>query len=101
MKLPESRLRRMRSDVVELVPTTTAQAAIVVSLNLESRWSEWKRRELRDWPRRQERDHYPFGSYVQAGEAGRSGEKNVCIGGQLRLTHDNLMLREVGGLQCR
>ena len=101
MKLAERRLRRMRGDVVELVPTTTAYPAIVVSLDLESRWGEGKRRELRDRSGRQQRNHYPFGSDIEAGEACGPGEQNMRARGQLRLAHDNFMLGEVGGIQRR
>ena len=100
MKLSEGGLRRMRGDGVELLPTEAAHAAIVVGLDLESRGSKRKRREFRDRPGRQEGDYYPLGSYVKAGQAGSSGQKNVRGGGQLRLTQDNLSLGEVGNLQC-
>lgn len=59
----------MRGDDVELLPTNAAYAAIVIGLDLESRWGERKLRELRDRPRRQQGNHDPFGSYVEAGDA--------------------------------
>ena len=90
----------MRGDGVELLPTEAAHAAIVVGLDLESRRSERKGRKFRDRPGRQERDHYPLGSYVKAAQAGSSGQKNVRGGGQRRLTQDNFSLGEVGDLQC-
>ena len=99
MKLSEGRLRRVRGDGVELLPAEGAYAAIVVGLDLESGWSEWKRREFRNRSGWQERDHHPLGSNVQAGEAGRSGEKNVCIGGQLRFAQDNFSLGKVSDSQ--
>src|SRR5271166_1828341 len=89
----------MRGDAVELLPAKGTDAAIVVRLDLESRWSEWQRRKLGDRPRRQERDHYAITSDVQAGEAGRAGEKNMRKGSQLRLSQDNFAFGEVGNLQ--
>ncbi len=91
----------MRRDVIELFPTETTHAAIVVGLDLESGGSEWKRRELRDRPGRQERDHHPLGSYIEAGQASSSGQKNVRRGGQLRLAQYDFASGEVGNLQCR
>src|SRR5579872_1408031 len=52
MKLSEGRLRRMRSEVVELLPTQGTNPTIVVGLDLKSRGSERKRREFRDRSRR-------------------------------------------------
>jgi len=90
----------MRGYRVELLPIEAAHAAIVVSFDLESRRSERKCRKLRDRPGRHEGDHYSFASYVQAGEARSSGQKNVRGGGQLRLAQYNFALGEVGDLQC-
>src|SRR5580658_5699194 len=89
----------MRGDVVELLPAKGTDAAIIVRLNLESRWSEGQRREFRNRPGRQQRDHHALSSNVQAGEAGRSSEKNVRVGGQFRLAQDHLALGKVGDLQ--
>jgi hypothetical protein len=100
MKLPEGRLRRMRSEVVELFPAQGTNTAIVVGLDLESRRSERKRREFRNRSGRQERNHHPFGPYIQTSDAGRSSQEDVGIGGQLRLPQDNFALAEVGDLEC-
>ena len=90
----------MRRDFIELLPTETTHTAIVVGLDLESRRSEWKRRELRDRPGRQERDHHPLVSYIKATQASSSGQKNVRRRGQRRLAQNNFPLGEVGDLQC-
>lgn len=64
MKLPEGRLRRMLGNMVELLPTKTADPAIVVSLDLKSRGSKRKNRKLRNRAGRQQRDHYSFGPNI-------------------------------------
>ncbi len=90
----------MGGNAVELLPSEAAHAAIVVSLDLESRWSERKGRKFRDRPGRQERDQYAFSLCVQASEASRSGEKNVRCRGELRFPQDNFTLGKVGDLEC-
>ncbi len=86
--------------MVELLPTKAAHAAIVIGLNLESRRSERKGRKLRDRSGREERDHHPFASNIQAGDTSRTGQENVGIGGEFRLPQDNFALAEVRDLEC-
>ena len=96
MKSSERGLRRVRRDGVELFPAQARHAAIVIRLNLESRRSEGKRWELRDWPWRQQRYHHPLASNVKTGDAGRSGEKNVRERGQFRFAQYNFVLGKIG-----
>src|SRR4029077_10248404 len=92
---------RLRADAVELLPSEAAHAAIVVSLNLESRRSKWKRRDLRNRPGREQRDRHTLGFYVQATETRRPCEKNVRSGNHLRLAQNYLVFRIGGSVQRR
>ncbi len=65
MKLPEGRLRRMLGNMVELLPTKTADPAIVVSLDLKSRGSKKEESETPESGRAPAAyDHYSFGPNI-------------------------------------